>query len=109
MKNISSYNNRLQCQFQNEYLGDRLQISVESIHLADRGDTENALKLTPDQLKLREVVLIDIAEDLGPKEEAELLQDEIPRLFHSEKTIRGPLAPNWIRTVNIIQNFKRHY
>ncbi|XP_035709975.1 phosphatidylinositol transfer protein beta isoform-like [Folsomia candida] len=73
-----------------------MSISVESIHLEDRGDTENALNLTPDQLKIREVVLIDIGENLGSDEEAQLPEDEIPRRYRSSKTLRGPLTTNWI-------------
>lgn len=78
-----------------------MSISVESIHLEDRGDTENALNLTPDQLKIREVVLIDIGENLGSDEEAQLPEDEIPRRYRSSKTLRGPLTTNWINEVRM--------
>jgi len=78
----------------NEYLGGRLNLHVESVHLADRGETENALNLTPDQLRVREVIFIDIGEPLSTEEESE---GEIPRLFKSSKTLRGPLGPNWIK------------
>jgi len=81
----------------NEYLGERLNLHVESTHLADKGETENALNLTPDQLKIREVIFIDIGQPLGSEEEAAIIDGEIPRLFQSTKTLRGPLGPNWIR------------
>jgi hypothetical protein len=74
-------------------------VVVESIHLADRGGTENALNLPPEKLKLREVVTIDIAEELCPDEEAQLAEDENPRRFRSVKTLRGPLTGNWIQEV----------
>lgn len=85
----------------NEYIGERLNLHVESVHLADRGETENALNLTPDQLSAREVIFIDIGEPLSSEEESATVDGEIPRLFKSSKTMRGPLGPNWIKEVII--------
>lgn len=46
-------------------------------------------------LKKRNVIIIDIANDKVPDYKPE----EDPKLFHSEKTGRGPLTdPNWQKT-----------
>lgn len=70
-------------------------ISIESIHLNDQGDTENAHQLSPELLKAREVIYIDIAND---PMEADTLQAQDPKQFRSTKTGRGPLAKDWKTT-----------
>jgi hypothetical protein len=79
----------------NEYMKDNFKIIVESMHIADDGSTENALKLDAEQLKKREVVKMDIANRdlLDPKDYKE---SEDPALFRSEKTGRGQLKEGWI-------------
>ena len=42
---------------------ENFSIVLDSLHVADRGQLENAFNLTPDQLKKREVIYIDIAYD----------------------------------------------
>jgi hypothetical protein len=42
---------------------DGFYIKVETYHIADRGETENAHQLPPEKLKHREVIHIDIARD----------------------------------------------
>jgi len=45
-----------------------VKISIETIHKADRGETENIHNLPPEKLKVRQVVYVDIANDrINPK------------------------------------------
>lgn len=56
-------------------------------------------ELSPDKLKIREVVHIDIAND--PVASADYKEDEDPTKFKSQKTGRGPLqGPNWKESVD---------
>jgi len=82
----------------NEYMKENFKIVLESLHVGDRGDSENALNLSPEELKKRTVEKIDIAEQL--LETKDYKEDEDPTLFHSEKTGRGPLKDNWIEKVD---------
>ena len=60
---------------------------------------DNALALSDKQLKQRETVHVDIANDAlhNPKEYSE---SEDPLIFISEKTGRGPLGPQWTTNSN---------
>jgi len=80
------------------FLGDRFSIAVETRYLPDNGSTENALKLTEEQLKVREVDIIDIAYD--PLDPAKYKVEEDPTLFESVKTGRGKLQKDWMKTAN---------
>jgi hypothetical protein len=81
-----------------DYLKDSFIIKVESIHLPDRGETENPHGLDAPTLRSREVVWVDIAHDPYPEYDYKLTED--PRTFKSEKTRRGPLdSPNWQKEV----------
>jgi len=73
------------------------KISAETIHKADRGETENIHNLSPEKLRQRQVVMVDIANDyINPNK---YKPEEDPKLFHSERTGRGPLnTPNWTQT-----------
>lgn len=75
------------------FLGDRFNISVTTRYLADSGDQKNALGLTEQQLKEREVDIIDIAYD--PIDPAKYKEEEDPTIFVSTKTGRGKLPKNW--------------
>lgn len=88
---------------------DGFRITVETLHAADRGEQSNALDLPKDQLKKREVVFLDIADDQHLKKSASYkillaflnmhFQDHTEHNnvgeFTSEKTGRGPLAVGW--------------
>ncbi|KAF9577563.1 hypothetical protein BGW38_007144 [Lunasporangiospora selenospora] len=84
----------------NDYMADYFSVTVESIHVDnDRGQIENAHNLSPEKLKLREVVTIDVAND--PK--SYYLQTFNPAkedvsTFRSEKALRGPLQGEWAKT-----------
>jgi len=82
------------------FLGDRFSISVETRYLADNGSTENALKLSPQQLKDRQVDLIDIAFD--PLDPSKYKEEEDPTIFESKKTGRGKLQKDWLKTTDPI-------
>ncbi|OMJ10248.1 Phosphatidylinositol transfer protein 2 [Smittium culicis] len=74
---------------------DKFKIITESMHLADRGDTENAVNLSSNELKIRKVEKINIADD-SEYDSSKYLKEEDPKLFKSQKTGRGPLTdPNW--------------
>merc|ERR1719188_1215591 len=45
------------------YMKGNALIKVETYHKAGRGDSENVHELTPEQLKMRKVIKIDIAND----------------------------------------------
>lgn len=74
---------------------DNFEFKVETIHLPGRGDIPNAHKLAPPQLKIREIVKIDITADVSHYKES-----EDPCKFQSAKTKRGPLAKGrWMEKV----------
>lgn len=64
---------------------------VESKHLPDAGDTENAFNLTPAELQQRKIIWIDIAGD----KIADNPPHREPSTFLSEKTKRGNLSGEW--------------
>lgn len=76
----------------NGWMKDKFQIVVETQHVGnDRGEQDNVLNLSADDLKKREVVKIDVVND--PVDG----QDEYdPSKYKSEKTGRGPLAKDWL-------------
>jgi len=80
------------------FLGERFKISVTTRYLADCGDSENALDLTPEQLKDRIVDTVDIAFD--PIDPSKYKPSEDPTLFSSAKTDRGKLGQDWARKAN---------
>ncbi|KAG0191089.1 hypothetical protein DFQ28_000987 [Apophysomyces sp. BC1034] len=84
---------------ENGWMKDNFSIVYETQHVNNsRGDLENALNISKDDLKKREVVIIDVANDkIDPKD---YKPEEDPKLFHSEKTGRGPLTdPEWQKKV----------
>ncbi|KAH8374717.1 hypothetical protein KR200_004413 [Drosophila serrata] len=81
------------------YMNKNFRVDVYSQHLDyNIGETENVHELTPDKLKMREVVHIDIAND--PVLPADYKPDEDPTTYHSKKTGRGPLVgADWKKKV----------
>jgi hypothetical protein len=73
-------------------------ITIESLHLPDRGTQNNVHELNSDKLKQREVVTIDIASDSIAS--TDYKQTEDPSKFKSEKSGRGPLVGAWKEAVN---------
>ncbi|CAG8652562.1 4189_t:CDS:2 [Cetraspora pellucida] len=83
---------------QNRYMKENFKLVTETMHIDDsRGEVENALNISQDLLEKRQVVIIDIANDSIDKKDYR--EDQDPTLFHSEKTGRGPLKGDWIKTV----------
>ncbi|EGG17511.1 phosphatidylinositol transfer protein 2 [Cavenderia fasciculata] len=80
------------------FFGDRLVLSIESMHKPGRGEEENALGCDAAVLKDRVVDFIDIAND--PLDKKDYIKEEDPKLFKSEKTGRGPLDGDWFKTVD---------
>lgn len=79
-----------------DYMKDNFKLTIETMHAPDRGTQDNAHHLNPVQLKQREVIHIDIAND--PVTDADYKTDEDPKKFKSQKTNRGPLANDWKKT-----------
>ncbi|CAO1406850.1 unnamed protein product [Diamesa serratosioi] len=71
------------------YMKENFMICIESFHIGDVGDQANVHELTPEKLKTREIVHIDIAND--PIASSDYKESEDPIKFKSEKTGRGPL------------------
>lgn len=80
------------------YMKDNFFIKIESFHSADKGTLDNPFDLKPSDLKKREVIYIDIAND--PEPTSEYKEEEDPTKFLSTKTGRGKLKPNWKDTAN---------
>lgn len=78
----------------NEYMKDNFFIKIETWHKPDLGEQENVHKLEGNDLQMRFVVPIDIA-DGSQVSAADYKVDEDPAIFKSVKTGRGPLGPNW--------------
>jgi len=68
------------------------------MHLPDRGEEENAMNLSQEELSSREVVPIDIGIENTGKEYPLPIEDL--RNFVSTKTGRGPLSEDWIQRVS---------
>ncbi|KAK3872109.1 hypothetical protein Pcinc_022791 [Petrolisthes cinctipes] len=80
--------------YSNPYMKENFHLSIETIHAADKGDTENIHKLSPQEWSEVEVVKIDIAND--PVSPDDYKSDEDPTKVASKKTGRGPLVgPRW--------------
>jgi len=79
------------------YMKENFHITIETYHLADRGDQVNVHELSQKQLTQRVVVPIDIANDTIAT--ADYKEPEDPTKYSSTKTGRGPLTPDWKNTV----------
>ncbi|KAI8889327.1 phosphatidylinositol transfer protein [Backusella circina FSU 941] len=82
----------------NGYMKDYFSIVYETLHVdGSRGEIENALNISVKDLKKRNVIIIDIANDKIDSKDYK--QEEDPRLFKSVKTGRGPLTQSdWQQT-----------
>ncbi|CAK9303013.1 unnamed protein product [Gordionus sp. m RMFG-2023] len=81
-----------------DYMKDNFEVKIETLHLPDRGTSENAHNLPKDVYKKVQIVNIDIADDSSlPKADRKAETD--PAKFHSTKTGRGPLIGDWKATV----------
>ncbi|KAI8997850.1 hypothetical protein BDB01DRAFT_772661 [Pilobolus umbonatus] len=83
----------------NGYMKDAFSIVYETMHVDNsRGELENALKISQEDLKKRNVIIVDIANDKIDAKDYDPNED--PKRYHSDKTGRGPLTdPNWQKKV----------
>ncbi|KAJ2895757.1 hypothetical protein GGI21_005112, partial [Coemansia aciculifera] len=80
------------------YLGTRFKVVTETMHLADRSTTENALNLEADILAVRQVESISVTND-KELSNGTYKESEDPKLYKASKTARGPLsAEDWAET-----------
>ena len=82
--------------YSSDYMKNNLYFTIDSVHLEDRGTTENAHHLDAAELANREVVVIDLASDAILSQD--ITPDTDPRTFTSEKTGRGPLKEGWVQS-----------
>jgi len=81
----------------NRFFGERFSLTIESNHFdMDRGDKENALDLSAEQLAKRVVSIVDIGAD-QPTDKKEYKESEDPRLVASQKHSERfqPLTEGW--------------
>lgn len=83
-----------------DYMKNNFFICIETMHCPDAGNQDNAHELSPEKLKQRDVVYIDIAND--SVESRDYKETEDPTKIKSEKTGRGPLIGNWQKTADPI-------
>uniref|UniRef100_A0A3B5LQY4 Phosphatidylinositol transfer protein beta isoform n=1 Tax=Xiphophorus couchianus TaxID=32473 RepID=A0A3B5LQY4_9TELE len=78
----------------NEYMKDDFMIKIETWHKPDMGTIENVHDLDEETWRTVDVVRIDIAnkDEVAP---GDYKPEEDPSLFHSPRTGRGPLGPDW--------------
>jgi len=79
-----------------DYMKGNFRVCIETMHCADAGTQENVHELSPEDLKKREVIPIDIAND--PVASKDYKETEDPTKYKSEKTGRGPLVDDWKNT-----------
>lgn len=80
------------------FLGERFSLSVTTKYLPDAGTSENAMGKTEAELKDRVVDVVDIAYDqIDP---AKYKAEEDPTIFESQKTGRGKLQKDWMKTAS---------
>jgi len=80
-------------------------VTLLSHHLPGKPSEENVHNLTPEELRVREVVIIDISGEVNQKD---YLEAEDPTKFRSEKAGRGPLQPGWFAHVSKTSFCKCH-
>ncbi|XP_037694004.1 membrane-associated phosphatidylinositol transfer protein 1 isoform X2 [Choloepus didactylus] len=75
---------------------EKFSIEIETYYLPDGGQQPNVFNLSGTERRQRILDTIDIVRDaVAP---GEYKAEEDPRLYHSVKTGRGPLADDWART-----------
>jgi len=81
----------------NPYMKENMIIDIATLHVPDRGESENVHQLPPDELKKRHVIYINIADKVSRHD---YKPEDDPEKFKSTKTGRGPLLHNepWFKT-----------
>jgi hypothetical protein len=70
---------------------DRFLLEIETSYQADFGTQENIFNLKAQEIEQRVVEFLDIVQSQPLAD----IPGENPAIFHSEKTGRGPLSPDW--------------
>ncbi|KAK9154131.1 hypothetical protein Sjap_001611 [Stephania japonica] len=79
----------------------RFSLTIETVHKADNGQSENAHGLSKDQLSVRQVEAIDIASASRDYWSYAIDTSNIDLSeFQSQRTSRGPLSPGWQNSCN---------
>ncbi|KAJ2439080.1 hypothetical protein GGI03_008878, partial [Coemansia sp. RSA 2337] len=97
-KKIYSFARQVPMLMTSPLLGSSFKVVTETMHLADRAETENALNLDAKVLAQRVVEHIDVTND---KEFSAALykESEDPKLYKATKAERGPLSTeDWMET-----------
>uniref|UniRef100_A0A3P8VYA5 Phosphatidylinositol transfer protein beta isoform n=1 Tax=Cynoglossus semilaevis TaxID=244447 RepID=A0A3P8VYA5_CYNSE len=84
-------------EFRHTYMKDDFMIKIETWHKPDMGTIENVHCLDEQSWRNVHVVPIDIANN-EEVASGDYKPEEDPALFHSAKTDRGPLGPEWKKT-----------
>ncbi|CAF1190645.1 unnamed protein product [Rotaria sordida] len=81
----------------NPYMKENMIIDISTLHVPDRGESENVHQLTGDELKKRHIIYINIADKVS---RADYKPEDDPEKFKSTKTGRGPLLSSepWYKT-----------
>ncbi|XP_071850387.1 membrane-associated phosphatidylinositol transfer protein 2-like isoform X2 [Apostichopus japonicus] len=75
---------------------EKFSLDVETKYLPDAGHQENVFNLSPSEMKNRVIDLIDMVND--PVASGDYSEEEDPTIYVSQKTERGPLSSDWIKT-----------
>eukprot|EP00123_Amoebidium_parasiticum_P019455 comp25787_c0_seq1/m.47036 comp25787_c0_seq1/g.47036 ORF comp25787_c0_seq1/g.47036 comp25787_c0_seq1/m.47036 type:complete len:269 (-) comp25787_c0_seq1:44-850(-) len=87
-----------------DYMKDNFLIEIATWHKPGKPTIENVHGLTGKELKAREIVYIDIANDkVHP---SDYKAEEDPTKVRSEKANRGPLKPDWKETSDLMTSYK---
>ncbi|KCV67516.1 hypothetical protein H696_06035 [Fonticula alba] len=81
----------------NPFLGDRFELTITTIHAADKGHQENAHNLSGSRLKNRVVDYINIVTDKVEPDSYDAASD--PSLVGCERANISPLKPDWLETL----------
>ncbi|KAL8430266.1 hypothetical protein Efla_004110 [Eimeria flavescens] len=105
---ILRFVDRSSCCFEEKSLGfvalqstkfPKAKVSIASNHVSGVCTEENALELSPDKLRLRQIDLIDIVNDGGSQGRG--APDDL-RTWKSLKAGFGPLASDWMQNVPLV-------
>jgi hypothetical protein len=80
----------------NGYLDkNKFRVDIETMHVEDDCHQENALHLTPDELKHRKVEYLDIVDAYADHKHKDYKAEYAVTTYKSKATGRGPLAKGW--------------
>ncbi|KAL8455431.1 hypothetical protein Emag_000738 [Eimeria magna] len=89
---------RLRTQYESAKFS-KAKVSITSNHISGVCTDDNALRLTPEKLRQRQIDLIDIVNDGGPQGSG--ASDDL-RNWRSQKAGFGPLKSDWFKNVPLV-------